>query len=265
MANQKKGILLFALIVILLVVVSGRASPAYLPPDTAAPEEELPDGPDAPPLVTEPVETPVGTPEITPDIGEILPDISKNDWQLKLVNQTHVLPESFAPAVTVVRDGQYFDARAAGALEDMLSAAAEAGHSVCIRAAYRPYRTQANLFFGRASSIAESQNLPYSLEVEEMAKQFVAYPGTSEHQTGLCADIMPDRTTGMDAEDCESLPLLLWLREHCAGYGFIARYPEEKEEITGWYEPWHFRYVGEASAAYIMESGLCLEEFIALL
>lgn len=265
MAKQRKGILLFALIVILLVVVSGRASPAYLPPEEETPGEERPDSLDGSPQITEPVETPEETPEITPDLGEILPGISRSDWQLKLVNQTHVLPESFAPGVTSIRNGQFFDTRAAGALEDMLSAAEEAGYSVCVRVAYRPFRTQANLFFGRASSIAESENIPYSLEVEEMAKQFVAYPGTSEHQTGLCADLMPDSATSMDAGDCENLPLLLWLREHCAGYGFIARYPKEKQELTGWYEPWHFRYVGEESAAYIMENGLCLEEFIALL
>ena len=262
MTNQRKGILLFALIVILLVVVSSRASPAYLPENTAAPEEEWPDGPEEPPLITE---TPEESPEPTPDIHEILPDISRSDWELKLANQTAVLPESFAPIVTAVRNGNYFDTRAAGALEDMLSAAEEAGYSVCIRDGYRPFRTQANLFFGRASIIAETENIPYSLEVEEMAKKFVAYPGTSEHQTGLCVDIMPDRATSMDAGDCEDLPLLLWLREHCDEYGFIARYPREKEEITGWFEPWHFRYVGEASAAYIMENDLCLEEFLALI
>ena len=264
MIKNSKGIILFALAVILVVVVSGRASPALLQPDTGIEGEDYPDGPDEPPPVVETEGPTEETPSPPPNIREILPGVSRSDWQLRLVNQVVVLPESFAPDVTATRNGHFFDTRAADALEDMLSAAEEAGHSVCVRAAYRPYRTQANLFFGRATIIAESQGIPYSLEVEEMAKKFVAYPGTSEHQTGLCADIMPDAVTEMDAEDCEDLPLLLWLLEHCAEYGFISRYPGEKQELTGWYEPWHFRYVGEESAAYIMENDLCLEEFLLL-
>lgn len=264
MIRKSKGIILFVLTVVLLVVVSGRASPALLPPDTGTLDEDYPNESDEPPPIAGPEEPPKVTPSPPPNIREILPGVGVSDWQLRLVNQTVVLSESFAPEVSATRNGHFFDVRAVDALETMLSAAEDAGHSVCIRAAYRPYRTQANLFFGRATIISESQGIPYSLEVEEMAKQFVAYPGTSEHQTGLCADIMPDAVTEMDAEDCEDLPLLLWLREHCTEYGFIARYPKEKQEITGWYEPWHFRYVGEASAAYIMENGLCLEEFIAL-
>ena len=57
---------------------------------------------------------------------------------------------------------------------------------------------------------------------------------------------------------------LVWLREHCAEYGFILRYPAAKESITGRNEPYHFRYVGTTAAEYIMERGLCLEEFIEL-
>ncbi len=75
---------------------------------------------------------------------------------------------------------------------------------------------------------------------------------------------MASASTAMVAEDVEELPVLLWLQEHCAEYGFIYRYPKEKQEITGWYEPWHFRYVGKDAATYIMENDLCLEEFIEL-
>ena len=55
------------------------------------------------------------------------------------------------------------------------------------------------------------------------------------------------------------------MKAHCAEYGFILRFPDGKEDITGiMYEPWHFRYVGEDAAKYIMENKLCLEEFVAL-
>ena len=63
----------------------------------------------------------------------------------------------------------------------------------------------------------------------------------------------------------EDTPVQQWLMAHCADYGFIVRYPKDKEDVTGiMYEPWHFRYVGKDAAEYIMEHGLCLEEFVAL-
>ena len=56
-----------------------------------------------------------------------------------------------------------------------------------------------------------------------------------------------------------------WMAAHCAEYGFILRYPQDKTDITGvMFEPWHFRYVGQEAAAYMMEKELSLEEFVAL-
>ena len=69
----------------------------------------------------------------------------------------------------------------------------------------------------------------------------------------------------MKNSELENTELYQWLSAHCHEYGFIVRYPKDKEEVTGIiYEPWHFRYVGVEAATYIMENGLCLEEFIAL-
>ena len=215
---------------------------------------------------TAPTETaqPAETPEPTPSIREILPGVSKNDWNMKLVNNTYILSNTFAPNVVAIRDSQYFDERAADKLEEMLAAAEKAGYTVCVRNAYRPFSTQAYLFNGKASQIQWGTDMTL-LEAEAKARKIVAYPGTSEHQLGLCADIMPDEDSTMTAESAEGIPLLRWLTEHCAQYGFILRYPKDKQEITGWYEPWHFRYVGEEAAAYIMEKGICLEELIAIL
>ena len=97
-----------------------------------------------------------------------------------------------------------------------------------------------------------------------MARKIVAYPGTSEHQLGLAVDIVDSSSTVLDADMLEDMPLLQWLSQHCHEYGFILRYPKDKEDVTGWYEPWHFRYVGIDAAKYIMEKGICLEEFIQL-
>ena len=92
---------------------------------------------------------------------------------------------------------------------------------------------------------------------------WVSQPGASDHQTGLGCDVVPNNWKGrgmnekmMKEEECQ------WMAAHCQEYGFIIRYPEDKKEITEINtEPWHLRYVGVPVATYIMENGLCLEEF----
>lgn len=252
--------LLLVLCVVLLVIVSSRLSPP-LPAERDVKDDEV--SYTAPPAGTPQPDEPEQTPEPTVDPKELLPDVSIYDWNLKVVNNVSVLSSSFAPDVTAVGDGQYFDSRAVDALNSLLAAAGEAGYSVYISAAYRPYSTQAYLFYGKASQIAWGGTVEYA-EAEMMARELVAYPGTSEHQLGLCADLIDSAGTSLVAEEVEDMPLLVWLREHCAEYGFILRYPKDKVEITGWYEPWHFRYVGQEAAEYIMENGLCLEEFVEL-
>ena len=264
--TKKKGaiMLLLVLVVVLLVIVSSRLSPplpAGQTTDLSDPEQTL--YTPLPNAGANQTDEPEQTPEPTVDPRDLLPDVSIYDWNLKLVNNVSVLSSSFAPDVTAIDDGQYFDSRAVDALNSLLSAVKAQGFSVYISAAYRPYSTQAYLFYGKASQIAWGGTVEYA-EAEMMARELVAYPGTSEHQLGLCVDLIDSANTAMVAEEVEDMPLLVWLREHCAAYGFILRYPKDKEEITGWYEPWHFRYVGQEAAAYIMENGLCLEEFIGL-
>lgn len=266
MRKHKWRILLIVLVVILLSIVSSRVSP-QLPsaedPSISAPStipgtSESPSVPDD----VEPSVAPSESPEI-PDEPEIdLPDVSIHEWNLKLVNNSNVLSSSFAPDVSEIVDGQYFDSRAVDALNALLDGAKKNGFNTYISTAYRPYSTQAWIFNGKASQIAWPNG--DLVEAEKQARKIVAYPGTSEHQLALCADIIDSSNTPLVAEDVEEMPLLLWLQEHCHEYGFIYRYPKHKEEITGWYEPWHFRYVGIEAATFIMENDLCLEEFIDL-
>jgi len=270
MRKHKWRILLIILVVILLSIVSSRVSPEL--PSAEAPTVSVPN---APSLNTEPGgteyvpddippdETPFITPTPTPTPEIELPDVSIHEWNLKLVNNNNVLSKSFVPDVSEVANGQYFDSRAVDALNAFLDGARQNGFNTYISTAYRPYSTQAYTFFGKASQIAWGGEVDYA-EAEMMARELVAYPGTSEHQLGLAADIVDSSDTVLIAEDVEDIPLLVWMTEHCHEYGFILRYPKDKEEITGWYEPWHFRYVGVEAATYIMENELCLEEFIEL-
>jgi len=96
-----------------------------------------------------------------------------------------------------------------------------------------------------------------------LTKREIAIPGTSEHSTGLAVDIVVLSHQTLD-EDFEKTEGFKWLSENAQKYGFILRYPKNKEEITGIkYEPWHYRYVGEENAKKINEQGICLEEYLA--
>jgi D-alanyl-D-alanine carboxypeptidase len=140
-------------------------------------------------------------------------------------------------------------------LNDMLDAFyAETGHDEVL--IVDGYRTQ------------EQQQLLYDEDLEQNGTDtstLVAVPGHSEHETGFALDFslfFADGTSG----DYDGTGDYAWINEHCADYGYILRYPEEKTDLTGiQYEPWHYRYVGRPHAYYIMESGLCLEEYIDLL
>ncbi|HBC92320.1 MAG TPA: hypothetical protein DCZ10_05300 [Pelotomaculum sp.] len=85
-----------------------------------------------------------------------------------------------------------------------------------------------------------------------------AKPGESEHETGLAFDV-----TAYGNENFELTPQFQWLSKHCAEYGFIIRYPKDKEDVTGVpFEPWHYRYVGTPHAKEIMDEGITLEEYL---
>ena len=138
----------------------------------------------------------------------------------------------------------------AEALVELCDAARQAGYELYLKSAYRSYKTQSYMYENRIKKYGYDDG-------------WVTKPGASDHQTGLGCDVVPKNWTdrGMNEnmakeEECQ------WMAEHCAEFGFILRYPKEKEDITEInYEPWHLRYVGKEAAAYIMDNDLCLEEF----
>ena len=91
---------------------------------------------------------------------------------------------------------------------------------------------------------------------------YSALPGESEHQTGLCVDLISTKNVVLDETFADN-PAYAWLTENAHNFGFILRYPTNKSDVTGIiYEPWHYRYVGKDYAKAICESGLCLEEYL---
>ncbi|MCJ7690285.1 MAG: M15 family metallopeptidase, partial [Clostridiaceae bacterium] len=97
---------------------------------------------------------------------------------------------------------------------------------------------------------------------KEEADKYVAQAGESEHQTGLAMDVLAEEYTTLD-EGFKNTKAYKWIIENCYKYGFILRYPEGKEQITGYaYEPWHIRYVGDKVAMEIARKGITLEEYL---
>lgn len=179
------------------------------------------------------------------------PQIDPESWEFILANPWHDIG-GYTPELETL-EGQRFDARIIGAMQAFSQAARDEGLSVFLSSGYRSYDEQSYLFRRKAAEYGE-----------ETAATIVARPGTSEHQTGLCCDIT-DRYYERKDRSLEETELYQWMYEHCHEYGFILRFPEGKEDVTGIiYEPWHFRYVGEEAAAYIMEHDLTLEEFLDL-
>ena len=215
------------------------------------------------------------TPRPTPELNELpggkeeepdrtadKPDVDITSWEFILAGPSNNIG-SYAPPGVVSIEGtaQTFDSRAITPLVDFLNAARAEGYTPYIQTAYRNYSAQQYLYNGRASQIAWPE-YPTAEDYAE-AEKSVAVPGESDHQTGLGVDIT-DRYYGVMDSDQMNQDFLLWLREHCAEYGFILRYPPAKEAITERSELYHFRYVGVEAAEYIMENNLCLEQFVAL-
>lgn len=138
------------------------------------------------------------------------------------------------------------------AMEKLFEAAYAEGIELYVGSSYRNYRKQEVIYYNRV------KRMGYDDGYSQMA-------GASEHQTGLAADVVSAEYANLFQTEFGETKEGIWLRENCAEYGFIIRYPEDKMDITGvHYEPWHLRYVGPEAAAYITENDLTLEEFSAL-
>ncbi len=184
----------------------------------------------------------------TADYGETVGGIP---WYLLLVNSTHPLPDDWeAPALIEMPGGETVDARIYEPLSQMLADAADEGLEPFVASGFRT-RAEQQGFMDEKINEYRSQGYGES-EARALAEDWVALPGTSEHELGLAVDI-----------NGASYDLYIWLQQNSWRYGFIQRYPEDKTDITGIsHEPWHYRYVGKEAAKEIYESGLCLEEYL---
>lgn len=176
------------------------------------------------------------------------------EWNLIVVNRWNELPEDYEVELTELSNGQMVDSRIYPYLQKMFDAARTEDVYPVVREGYRTAEEQQEILDDKIQSYI---NQGYSqVKAERTAKEWVALPGTSEHQLGIAVDINADKSK------CSNEDVYGWLAENAYKYGFVLRYPPGKQKITGTsYEPWHYRYVGEEAAKEIYERGICLEEY----
>lgn len=154
-----------------------------------------------------------------------------------IANKTYALPSSYHPGLLPETQK---------AVDEMAAAAAKDGISLFIVSGFRSYTTQVYTY-----------NYFVGIYGQERADRSSARPGHSEHQSGLAVDLNSTYSS------FAGTPEAIWIANNCWKYGFIVRYPADKESITGYmYEPWHVRYLGKDLAKKVTESGLCLEEYL---
>lgn len=189
------------------------------------------------------------------------------DFHSRLVNRDNTLPDGYnnenlvtikGVQAIISNKGMQLDKVTLDALKSMLEKANSDGvKGFILNSTYRSYKEQKGLFDYRfnerkASGAAD----PY-----EEASKVVAYPGTSEHQTGMALDILsleyPKGSVFSQSKE------YAWLKENCWDYGFIPRYPEDKTDTTRIsFEPWHYRYIGKPLSLYARQNDFCLEEVV---
>ena len=179
-------------------------------------------------------------------------DLSKKD--LILVNKFYKLDSNYIPEDLFTIDSKYGQGQIKSnvyeAYKKMYNDATKQNLHLKITSPYRSYNTQSNLY-----------NKYVNRDGKAKADTYSARPGYSEHQTGLALDII---TSTSNLDTFENTQEFKWLQANAYKYGFILRYPKDKEDITGYsYESWHYRYVGEETAKKIKKLDITFDEYYA--
>jgi len=230
---------------------------------TTPPSTDKPSGGGAttPPATTKPGSASGGQAGISKGEDGAIAVIGKPESIAALVNPFNMLPDDYVPSDLVYPDVRFIfndkiekrmmRKEAAEALENLFAGAEKDKIYLAGVSAYRSHKTQKALF-----------DRYVKRDGYEKARTYSALPGTSEHETGLAVDVTSSDGKCAAADCFGDTKEADWLKKHAANYGFIIRYPEGKQDITGYqYEPWHLRYVGVDLAGEIAANGSTLEEY----
>lgn len=205
----------------------------------------------------------LNAPDKTIEVGKNgVATVTNPESMLVLVNKKRELSSAYAPDDLVKPDVEFsfsgdspkqkMRKTAARALEKLFAGAEKDGITLKAVSGYRSYATQKSIFSRNAD-----------LKGEEVANRTSARPGQSEHQTGLAMDVSSASANFELEPKFGDTKEGKWLAAHCAEYGFIIRFLEGEEDVTGYsYEPWHVRYVGKEAAKQIMKQGVTLEAYL---
>jgi len=188
---------------------------------------------------------------------EYYTNIQNTDMSLEdkiIVNKYYQLDSSYVPdnlvnvSLSYAYSGVKISEHVYSAFKELAKAAKKEGHTIVISSGYRSYETQESIYNKRKDK-----------KGKEYADAYVAHPGHSEHQTGLAIDIADFKNSSVDFSETASYQ---WMLDNAYKYGFILRYPKDKENITGYnFESWHYRYVGYEIAKDIHELGITYDEY----
>ena len=191
---------------------------------------------------------------------------SNRDDYLILVNRDNMITADYVPKDLVYvyeapsNNSKYQMVKtAAMALEALIKEAKANGLNVYARSGYRSYERQDAIFNDYLTGHMRNDGMTYE-QAFAMTSTYSQIAGASEHQTGLTMDVnYTEQSFGATAEG-------KWLEKNCYKFGFVLRYPKEKEDITNisW-EPWHLRFVGRYHAVRMHELNMCLEEYVEYL
>ncbi|MBE1515461.1 M15 family metallopeptidase [Nesterenkonia halotolerans] len=223
-------------------------------PEPEAPGETGPADAEADDQEPSPAATPEEDPERASD-----PSWDPDSIHVLVNRQNPLRPEDYAPEDLVAPEVRMstqsellLRQEAAEALEELIQNAGEDGQVLAMTSGYRSYAAQLEVYTDRHSAVGT-----------EETDELVARPGYSEHQTGLAADVISiDNPNCIQGHCFADTPEGQWVAEHAADHGFVIRYLDGAEEITGYqFEPWHLRYVGEETAQEVAAEDLTLEEY----
>lgn len=215
----------------------------------------------------------IETPEFQNDLSayEQYMNPEDRDAYLILVNKTNTISSDSVPDNLIPIENTRTDRAkeqmvecAEKALEALFIELYSAGYTdVSVTSGYRSYNKQVSLFNTYLQNEMKNNPSLSDAEAKEIVLTYSAFPGTSEHQTGLCCDMHNLSAANVSFANKDAYK---WLIENCYKFGFILRFPEDKTEITGYsFEPWHYRFVGRYHATRMHELGMCLEEYTAYL
>ena len=210
--------------------------------------------------------------------------LNSNDKKfLVLVNKKNTVGSDYKPDALADVDTEYTNGGKSVQLQKNVAQAAEALikemracgiTNVSITSGYRTYAYQQTLF-NRYFEEEKAKHPSWSdSKIRDEVLSYSAAPGSSEHQTGLCVDLITTEMEGLWNYGSETAnnpydkgfaetAAFDWLQDNAHKFGFILRYPEDKTSVTGYsYESWHYRFVGVAAATEIYEKGITLEEYL---